>query len=307
MDPSNLKKIGGMMLNKTINSENPWDIPLILELLQIAGEMSLNYWQKTDLHTEFKSDASPVTEADTAIEKMLSHYFDCPEKGIYLIGEETVETRDEAYIEAALNAPVTFVVDPIDGTAPFSNQLPMFGTAIGLMQHGKITHGAMIMPFFGEVYITDGKHVLYTHNHDMKQPLTCDALRPLIPMTPRDGMIAISQLMAKRGDYLGKERVQCICSCVYTIGNLLCGRYKAFIGSGKVWDYAFGMALLKQLHGEIYTFGGDKASENIHDLFQTQIDASNRWQLRQQLVFALSDEVAREVASRCRLDQTLSL
>lgn len=289
-------------MQKRVDINAPWDIPFILELLQRAGKMGLDYWYKNDLQTDFKDDLSPVTEGDIAIEKLLASALDHPEQDIYLIGEETIEKHGEDYIQAALKAPVTYVVDPIDGTAPFANQLPMFGTAIGLMQYGKFTQGALFMPYFGDVYITTEQGVFYTQEHPRNTPLKFEQLKKLTPGKPRDGMIGLSQLMTKQGTYTGKERVQSICCSVYTFGNLIAGRYKGFISSGKIWDFAFAIALLKQLQGAIYTTHGKRINDEIEEYFDTDPDSASRWHVKDHLIMALNDATARYIADHTELD-----
>ena len=78
---------------------------------------------------ELKSDQSYVTETDKAIETRLRELIDnrFPQHGV--LGEEH-GSRD-------LDAEYVWVLDPIDGTAPFVAGIPVFGTLIGLARNGK--------------------------------------------------------------------------------------------------------------------------------------------------------------------------
>ena len=84
---------------------------------------------------EYKADASPVTDLDRRIEAHMRHFIDerYPEHGI--LGEEH-GSRD-------LDAEWVWVLDPIDGTAPFIAGIPVYGTLIGLARHGR--------PFIGVI------------------------------------------------------------------------------------------------------------------------------------------------------------
>lgn len=275
-----------------------WNTDHVMALIYEAGRLSLDYWKRPTLHTEFKSDASPVTEADQAVETMFAQAFDRPKEGIYLIGEETVEQRNNIYTDDAMTADATWIVDPIDGTAPFANKLPMFGTCVGFMEKGRITHGAMIMPVFGELYITEGNQVYMTHGHDMSKPFTRDELHPLITAKPADGMVALSQIMSKRGQYLGPERVQTVCSCVYVLGNILCGRYLGAIAAGKIWDFAAGIAMFERVGGYGRQLqSAQSVSPYPKDVFVLDHSHPNRWGVRDHLVFAMNKKNADHIAT----------
>ena len=84
---------------------------------------------------EYKADASPVTDLDRRIEARLRERIDSrfPHHGV--LGEEH-GSRD-------LDAELVWVLDPIDGTAPFIAGIPVYGTLIGLARGGR--------PFIGVI------------------------------------------------------------------------------------------------------------------------------------------------------------
>lgn len=78
---------------------------------------------------DLKSDASYVTETDKAIEQRLRGMIATayPDHGIF--GEE--------FASLNLDAEFVWVLDPIDGTAPFIAGIPVFGSLIGLAHRGR--------------------------------------------------------------------------------------------------------------------------------------------------------------------------
>lgn len=87
----------------------------------------------------------PVTVADRAGEQAMrdliqAHY---PTHGI--LGEE-----DDAVVGSS---PLTWVLDPIDGTRAFITGLPLWGTLIALNDGTRPVLGVMNQPFTGERYI----------------------------------------------------------------------------------------------------------------------------------------------------------
>lgn len=87
---------------------------------------------------DLKADQSYVTETDRAIETRLREIIDAefPDHGI--LGEEH-GSRD-------LDAEFVWVLDPIDGTAPFIAGIPVYGTLIGLARCGRPWLGVIDHP-----------------------------------------------------------------------------------------------------------------------------------------------------------------
>jgi histidinol phosphatase-like enzyme (inositol monophosphatase family) len=85
-----------------------------------------------------KADASYVTTTDRAIEARLRELIEAsyPQHGI--LGEEH-GSRD-------LDAEIVWVLDPIDGTAPFIAGIPVYGTLIGVARKGRPWIGVIDHP-----------------------------------------------------------------------------------------------------------------------------------------------------------------
>ncbi len=128
-----------------------WKIDDIVTLLTEAGEIALASWAAPQI--ELKSDQTVVTNADRAIERMFAERFDRPAEGSFMIGEESVGTRTEEYLNEAFRG-ICHVIDPIDGTAPYSAHVPLWGISIGRMEKGVLTEGAIYMPVDDEALLT---------------------------------------------------------------------------------------------------------------------------------------------------------
>ncbi|MGR3291239.1 MAG: inositol monophosphatase family protein, partial [Paracoccaceae bacterium] len=87
---------------------------------------------------DLKPDASFVTDTDKAVELRLRELIAqaYPDHGI--LGEE--------FDNINLDAEFVWVLDPIDGTAPFIAGIPVYGTLIGLAWAGKPFVGVMDLP-----------------------------------------------------------------------------------------------------------------------------------------------------------------
>jgi myo-inositol-1(or 4)-monophosphatase len=99
-----------------------------LELIKLSRENLLDYYDqnqsKQSLGTTLKKDKSPVTELDKSTEQVIRDAIKnkYPEHGV--VGEELgIYNQD---------SPFLWIIDPIDGTQDIINNIPTFGTLIGL-------------------------------------------------------------------------------------------------------------------------------------------------------------------------------
>ena len=94
------------------------------------------------LAMEIKSDGSPVTEIDKAVEEALREILthNVPDHGI--LGEE--------FGSVGLDREFVWVIDPIDGTKHFAAGLPNFGVLIALCHGKKPALGIIEQPLTGE-------------------------------------------------------------------------------------------------------------------------------------------------------------
>jgi histidinol-phosphate phosphatase HisN, inositol monophosphatase family len=120
------------------------EVALAMRLADAAGDAIRPYF-RSDLVTERKDDASPVTIADQAAEEVMRRIIraEAPRDGI--IGEEfgTHEGTSGR----------TWVLDPIDGTVSFIAGRPIFGTLIALLVDGWPVLGIIDQPVLGERWV----------------------------------------------------------------------------------------------------------------------------------------------------------
>ena len=84
-----------------------------------------------------------MIKTDIAVEKLIRSALleKFPDDSFY--GKETGGTGDENY----------WVVDPIDGTANFTRQIPHYCITIAFGSNNKIELGLIFNPPFGELYV----------------------------------------------------------------------------------------------------------------------------------------------------------
>ena len=124
---------------KTKNITNPqktdleW-LNLLIECANEADNVARFYFQKKSLSVKEKTDKTPVTEADTEIEKIIrKHVANIPNLGIY--GEE--------FEKCDIKTPLKLIVDPIDGTSNFIRGIPIVGTLLAIEKDNHIIAGVV--------------------------------------------------------------------------------------------------------------------------------------------------------------------
>jgi myo-inositol-1(or 4)-monophosphatase len=259
-----------------------WDIQQIIDILEQGAGIAMDYYEAPS--ARLKSDLSIVTEADHAIEHAFGEVFDSPETGSYLIGEETVHTKDTDYLDAALNE-VAWIVDPIDGTAPYAHHIPTWGISLARMENGTITDGAIYLPITNEMFVTDGEEILYGPPKELA-PLTVVRRRP-----DNGGMIALTQSVVKLGTFKADNPVQALACAVLPLTYLLLGRYIGYQGTVKLWDVAGALAMLTRAGFSCVLMNGTTVGAAVTDeVYHLDAKSPRRWFLRDRLICGPSPE-----------------
>lgn len=117
-------------------------LALALDAAREAGRIALR-WFRAGIAVETKSDGSPVTEADRAVERALRDSIRArfPDDGI--LGEELGE-------DGAGDGDWRWILDPIDGTAAFVAGVPLFAVLIAVEHGGEPVVGVLHFPALGE-------------------------------------------------------------------------------------------------------------------------------------------------------------
>jgi histidinol-phosphatase len=114
------------------------DLQLALELADAADAVAMAAFRSTTLRVDTKPDLSLVTEADTAVERLLRERIAAARPADGIIGEELGDDRR--------GAARRWYLDPIDGTGNFARGVPVFATLIALEQAGVPVVGVCSAP-----------------------------------------------------------------------------------------------------------------------------------------------------------------
>lgn len=118
------------------------ELALANELADRAAEIALPLFERRP-EVRLKDDATPVTVADTEIERMVRVEVERRFPRDVVLGEEG---------GGGLGPGRTWVVDPIDGTKNFAAGVPVWGTLLALVEEGEPVLGVVAAPALGERY-----------------------------------------------------------------------------------------------------------------------------------------------------------
>lgn len=121
------------------------DLALLTEAARAAGEIALRYWKNAPTVWD-KADASPVTEADLAVNDMLATHLRGARPGYGWLSEET---PDDA---ARLKCEHVFIIDPIDGTRAFIAGERHFSHSLAVARNGVVTAAVVYLPALDRLY-----------------------------------------------------------------------------------------------------------------------------------------------------------
>ena len=196
---------------------------------------------------QIKADRTLVTELDRAIEirmrELIAHHY--PSHGI--LGEEEGGT--------AIQNEFCWVLDPIDGTAPFIAGVPVFGSLIALLHNGEPILGLMDLPTTQDRWL-GVKGAVTLHQGKPCKTRACDSLADAMLSTSNPDFFAASELPAFEV-LRSKTRWRIYGACCMAYGLLTSGRTDIAIDSKlKLWDYAPFIPMIQGAGGLITDWQG---------------------------------------------------
>ncbi len=216
------------------------DIQHISELAREAGRIALSWFRSTTV--TMKVDATPVTEADKAVELFLTEELrhSYPDYGI--LGEEGADVDE--------NATYRWVLDPIDGTNAYAAGLPVWGISIGLIQGHRPLAGVVYLPAVDDLFAVG-----------LEGPATLNG-RPIhvidqAPITPQSIIMSATDAHL-RWDIRFPGKVRAFGSCTAHFCYVAAGSAVAGLNTHTaIWDIAAALPILERAGGRAELFGGD--------------------------------------------------
>ena len=198
-----------------------------------------------------KADGSDVTNADMAIQEMM---IECI-RGAYgdhlIVGEETGVVGGSP--ADAMRAEYCWVTDPLDGTRNFTRAVPVFATAIALLERGQAVVGVVRSLTTGDTYLAiRGGGATHNGRELRVNPQPCD----------ERSMVAV-QSTIRGGDrrildsFAGTAVLRNLGSTALHLALVAAGGFCGAIGwDCKLWDVAAGWLLIEEAGGACTDWSG---------------------------------------------------
>jgi histidinol-phosphatase len=241
-----------------------------IELAQLAGDLTLEFFQQDSLKVERKGDDSPVTAADKNAEQLIRMELQRRYPNDAILGEE--------FGAQAGTSEYQWIVDPIDGTKSFISGVPLYSTLVGIVQQRVCVGGIIYVPALKEiVFAARGAGAWYSAKGSEPKPCHVSSRRL------EEGLFVVSQVdsFERRGAgqaYSALEKAAYISrSWGDGYGYLLVATGRAELMVDPIanpWDLAAVQPVIEEAggkftswSGEPHVFGGDGVGSNglVHE------------------------------------------
>ena len=220
----------------------------LIDTFLSAGELSIDL-RKKGLKKEIKSDNTPVSNGDLEVNKFITQKISEITPDIPIISEETSDNKDNAELKNF------WLVDPIDGTYDYINNLEEFTINAGLIINNK--------PAAGLIYAPAKKRMFYSYGDGNAFELSDDKTINLSTKRTKNNKLIkfisysnkIKPEIQKIYEDIGvKENIKMKSSLKFCV--IATGEYDLYVAEPRAceWDIAAGHAILKNAGGIITDF-----------------------------------------------------
>ena len=225
-----------------------------------AGDLALEL-RKKGLIKKIKSDNTPVSNGDLEVNKLISNKISEITPDLPIISEESSENKDN------LNLKDFWLIDPIDGTYDYINNLEEFTINAGLIINNK--------PVAGLINAPAKKRMFYSYEKGSAFEFSKGKTINLSSMTSKKSgslkFISYSNKVKpeiqKIYDDLGvKENIKMKSSLKFCV--VATREYDGYVAEPRAyeWDIAAGHAILEHAGGKVTDFDGNEIFYGKKDL-----------------------------------------
>lgn len=160
------------------------------------------------------------------------------------------------------SSPYTWIIDPLDGTANFAQQIPLFGVIVALAKGNVIECGAIYDPIHDEYYYARKGQGCYRNGKPVHVSDITSLEDTIINISNVRDRTSVEQFAHWRSVFaLYTTYYRAYGSAAQTISAVAGGRLDAYImGGAYPWDIAAGALLVREAGGVITTLNGKRWS-----------------------------------------------
>jgi len=237
-------------------------LALLVPVVRKAGKIGLRY-ARDGAKTFTKKDASPVTEADLAINSFLAEQLRDLSPAIAWLSEEDGDNPER------LKKRQVFILDPIDGTRGFIAGNGEWVVSVGLIEDGRPIAGVLYRPTTDDLYKA-GRGLGAHKNGDRLRVTGGDASSTAMIAGPKP---AVDLLL---GDLPNLKRIPSLASLALRLAFVAEGKCDAAFAKANAhdWDIAAADIILTEAGGRLTTLDGAEIAYNRPDPVHPTLVAS---------------------------------
>jgi myo-inositol-1(or 4)-monophosphatase len=165
-----------------------------------------------------------------------------------------------------------WIIDPLDGTVNFANNIPLFSVSIALTKNDEIIEGAVYNPIIDELfYAKKGEGTLFNNQKvsvSMKDELQTSLLVTGFPYNvyekPELSLNSFNKIVSQG------IPVRRLGSAALDLAYVACGRFEGFWEVNlKSWDVAAGILLVNESGGICTNYKSEKSKVNDGEIIAT--------------------------------------
>lgn len=216
-----------------------------------AGNVILRYMNRIDgLNVVEKQQMDFVSEVDKLAEAEIIKELRRAYPDHAILAEESGATG---------KGPLTWVIDPLDGTHNYLRGIPHFSVSIALLEKGVPIHAVVFDPLRDELYTASKGDGAYLNDRRMRvskrENLGGAMIATGFPFRQREHLTA--QLDMTRALLGQAEDIRRSGSAALDLAYVAAGRYDGYFEIGlKPWDMAAGVLLVHEAGGRYCDFAG---------------------------------------------------
>ena len=209
----------------------------LVECFLTAGELAIELREK-GLIKKIKSDNTPVSNGDLEVNKLISKVISKINPEIPIISEESLDNKDKS------NLKNFWLIDPIDGTHDYINNLEEFTINAGLIIDNKPVAGLINAPAKKRMFYSYGEGNAYELCKGKISNLSSSIKKKNGPIKFISYSNKIKPEIQKIYDELGvKENIRMKSSLKFCV--VATGEYDGYVAEPRAfeWDIAAGHAI----------------------------------------------------------------
>ena len=217
-----------------------------------AGDVAIELRNK-GLNKEIKSDGTPVSNGDLEVNKIIT------KKILELTPDIPIVSEETSHNKSTKNLSDFWLVDPIDGTYDYINNLDEFTINAGLILNRKPVAGLIYAPAKKRMFYSYGKDNAYELTNGNLINLKCDleAQKSSIKFVSYSNKIK-PEIEKIYEDIGVKDFVRMKSSLKFCV--VASGEFDGYVAEARAceWDIAAGHSILQDAGGIITDFNGDQ-------------------------------------------------